>query len=104
MGLHNYWTASIKFHEYNDNALYNVIDDISYTHISTDIMKALVGCQSNITVNIKYKPDRTIKGGIPCIILCNPDMDWKQIMSPIVLDWWSTNVIEHHMPPDQSFF
>nr|UZC49254.1 C1:C2 [Paper mulberry leaf curling associated virus 2] len=104
LGLHNYFTGQLKFHDYNDHALYNVIDDIHYTKISTEIMKSLVGCQQNVTVNIKYKPDRTIKGGIPTIILCNPDMDWLSTMSEHVKTWWDKNVITFYMNDNDSFF
>nr|QEQ92300.1 putative Rep protein [Camellia chlorotic dwarf-associated virus] len=104
LGLHNYFTNSVKFHEYNDNALYNVIDDINYAKISTEIMKALVGAQRSITVNVKYRPDRTLLGGIPCIILCNPDMDWTVTMSPTIKQWWDLNVTEHFMSDNDVFY
>ncbi|AVY03272.1 replication associated protein [Passion fruit chlorotic mottle virus] len=104
MGLHNYSTGSLKFHNYNDFALYNVIDDISYSKITTEIMKSLLGCQKDFTVNIKYKPDRTINGGIPTIVLCNPDMDWRDMMSPDIRLWWETNVDEYTLSPEEKWF
>ncbi|AFN40146.1 putative C1:C2-like protein, partial [Citrus chlorotic dwarf associated virus] len=104
LGLHNYFTGAIKFHDYNDHALYNVIDDIQYTKISHEVMKSLVGSQKNITVNIKYRPDRTIKGGIPSIICVNPDMDWLTYMSPTIKDWWNQNVLMHYMDPTDVFY
>lgn len=76
----------------------------AYSHINSDVMKALVGCQQNITVNIKYKPDRTLKNGIPCIILCNRDMDWYNDMSQIIKEWWEVNVIQYYLPEGEKFY
>lgn len=104
MGLHNYFSGTLKFHNYNDYALYNIIDDINYKKIPTELFKSLLGCQKDFTVNIKFKPDRTIAGGIPCIVLCNHDMDWRDQMSTEIRQWWDINVDEYTLAHEETWF
>lgn len=104
MGLHNYFSGNLKFHEYNNNAIYNIIDDIPYNKIPTELMKSLIGAQRDFTVNIKYRPDKTIHGGIPCIILCNPDMDWRDAMSSHIREWWNANTEEYTLSPEEVWY
>ena len=55
-------------------------------------MKNLIGCQRDFTVFIKYQPDLLIKGGIPTIVLVNPDCSWLDAMSPQMREWFDVNV------------
>ena len=65
----------MSFSNFDNIALFNVIDDIRYKTIPTETLKALVGSQRDLTVNVKYGKDKYVKGGIPTIILVNDDMD-----------------------------
>lgn len=94
----------LSFSFYDQFALYNVIDDISYKTIKTETLKSLVGGQSDFIVNVKYGKDRIVKGGLPCIILVNPDMDWNHYMSPQLKDWWHSNVIEYYLYENEKFY
>nr|ARI46354.1 C2 protein [Grapevine red blotch virus] len=94
LGKHNYWCESVDFSLYIDDALYNIIDDIPFQYLPCK--KALLGCQSNYIANEKYRPKRKIKGGIPSIVLCNPDQsyydaitNWNASFKP----WAEDNII-----------
>nr|AST09919.1 C2 [Wild vitis virus 1] len=79
LGPHNYWCENVDFSEYNNNAMYNVIDDIPFQYLPCK--KALLGSQSNFISNEKYRKKKTIKGGIPSIILCNPDQSYYEAIN-----------------------
>ncbi|AHL69796.1 C2 protein [Grapevine red blotch virus] len=94
LGIHNYWCESVDFSLYIDDALYNIIDDIPFQYLPCK--KALLGCQFNYIANEKYRPKRKIKGGIPSIVLCNPDnsyydaiTNWHATFKP----WAEENII-----------
>lgn len=91
MGRHQLFKGSLSFAHYDHNSTYHVIDDIKYTSITTEWMKNLVGAQSDFIVKIKYGKDIIVKGGIPCIILVNEDMDWLEVMSPTIREWFDAN-------------
>ena len=42
-------------------------------------MKNLVGCQRDFHVFVKFQPDLTIRGGIPCMLLTNGDSSWLDV-------------------------
>lgn len=44
-----------------------------------------------------------IKGGIPCIILVNPDEDWLKDMSPEQSDYMYSNAVIHYMSEGETF-
>nr|ASX95500.1 RepB/C2 protein [Prunus geminivirus A] len=79
LGPHNYWAETVDFSMYDDKALYNVIDDIPFQYLPCK--KALLGCQHNYIANEKYRKKQTIKGGIPAIVLCNPDQSYEDAIT-----------------------
>nr|APB54091.1 rolling circle replication initiator protein [Beet curly top virus] len=74
LGAHNYITGHLDFspRTYYDEVEYNVIDDVDPTYLKMKHWKHLIGAQNEWQTNLKYGKPRVIKGGIPCIILCNP--------------------------------
>lgn len=62
LGLHNYFCGGVDFSVYNNLALYNVIDDISFQYLPCK--KELLGSQKDFTVNEKYRKKQRVKGGI----------------------------------------
>ena len=52
----------------------------------------LVGCLRDFYVFVKFQPDLTIRGGIPCIILTNGDSRWLDSMSSKIREWFDVNV------------
>ncbi|AFV91331.1 replication-associated protein [Dragonfly-associated mastrevirus] len=102
LGVHNYWQNNIDFSVYNDNATYNVIDDIPFKFCPC--WKALAGSQSDFTVNPKYGKKKRIKGGIPCIILVNEDEDWLTCMSSSQKTYFESNVVIYYMYAGEKFF
>nr|AFD63082.1 replication associated protein [Tobacco yellow dwarf virus-A] len=101
LGRHNYWNGTIDFTVYDDHATYNVIDDIPFKFVP--LWKQLIGCQSDFTVNPKYGKKKKIKGGVPCIILCNDDEDWLKNMSPAQIEYFEANCITHFMYAGETF-
>ena len=67
-------------------------------------MKALVGANRDVSVFVKYHKDIRIKGGIPCIVLCNEDMDWLTSMSPSVKLWFEANCIIYYLQSNETFY
>ncbi|CBX20815.1 replication initiator protein, partial [Chickpea chlorotic dwarf virus] len=102
LGRHNYWNGTIDFTTYDDHATYNIIDDIPFKFVP--LWKQLIGCQSDFTVNPKYGKKKKIKGGIPSIILCNPDEDWVPSMSSQQKEYFEDNCITHYMYSGDNFF
>ncbi|KAL7177579.1 hypothetical protein ACSBR2_030856 [Camellia fascicularis] len=39
LGRHNYFSSKISFKDYDQDAVYNVIDDIKYSTVPTELMK-----------------------------------------------------------------
>ncbi|KAJ1442126.1 Geminivirus AL2 coat protein, MSV type [Sesbania bispinosa] len=74
LGRHNYLCGHLDFNSrvFSNDALYNVIDDISPNYLKMKHWKELLGAQLNWQTNCKYEKPVLIKGGIPSIILCNP--------------------------------
>lgn len=62
-----------------------------------------MGSQSDFTVNPKYGKKKTIKGGIPTIILCNPDDDWAKECRPAQWDYIEANTVIHYMYEGETF-
>ena len=91
LGLYNYFNGVVDFSTYNNNALYNVIDDIPFQFLPCK--KQLLGEQK--VVNEKYSKKTICKGGIPCIVLCNPDQSYEDEIrkDPVFMDWAESNVI-----------
>nr|AVH79973.1 replication-associated protein [Alfalfa leaf curl virus] len=93
LGLHNYFCGGIDFSAWNNHALYNVIDDIPFQFLPCK--KELLGCQKDFTVNEKYRKKTRIPGGIPTIILCNPDQSYKIALEASDMYQWSTENVIH---------
>lgn len=102
LGIHNYYNSLVDFTTYDVNAKYNIIDDIPFKF--TPNWKCFVGAQRDFTVNPKYGKRKMIRGGIPCIILVNPDEDWLKDMTPEQSDYMYSNAVIHYMYEGESFF
>ncbi|GMP56655.1 hypothetical protein CsSME_00021065 [Camellia sinensis var. sinensis] len=71
LGRHNYFSGRISFKDYDQDAAYNVIDDIKYSTVPTELMKNLVGCQRDFHVFMFFPLGSTstaIYGGIGAVI------------------------------------
>ncbi|KAJ1386757.1 hypothetical protein SESBI_40558 [Sesbania bispinosa] len=77
LGRHNYLCGHLDFNSrcYSNDAVYNVIDDISPSYLKMKHWKELLGAQLNWQTNCKYGKPVLIKGDNPSIILCNPGPD-----------------------------
>nr|QTT61788.1 replication-associated protein [Opuntia virus 2-DBG_56] len=75
LGKHNYLSGHLDFNAnvYSNEVEYNVIDDVAPTYLKMKHWKELIGAQRDWQSNCKYGKPVQIKGGIPAIILCNPD-------------------------------
>lgn len=92
LGRHNYFCGGVDFSIYDCNAIYNVIDDIPFQYLPCK--KELLGAQKDFIVNEKYRKKTKIPGGVPTIVLCNPDMSYySAISSSDFFDWAKENVI-----------
>nr|AFX60796.1 REP [Macroptilium yellow spot virus] len=74
LGSHNYLSGHLDFNSkvYSNDVQYNVIDDIAPQYLKLKHWKELIGAQKDWQSNCKYGKPVQIKGGIPCIVLCNP--------------------------------
>nr|URG86772.1 replication associated protein [Tomato severe rugose virus] len=74
LGAHNYLSGHLDFNPrvYSNHVEYNVIDDIAPHYLKLKHWKELLGAQKDWQSNCKYGKPVQIKGGIPCIVLCNP--------------------------------
>nr|AHX74126.1 replication associated protein [Sugarcane white streak virus] len=102
LGRHNYWQHMVDFTAYDTHAKYNILDDVPFKFCPN--WKQLVGCQRDFIVNPKYAKRKEIPGGIPCIILQNPDDDWLPVLSPSQMDYFVNNCDVYVMKPGEKFF
>nr|AGH29560.1 replication-associated protein [Blainvillea yellow spot virus] len=74
LGVHNYLSGHLDFNPkcYSNEAHYNIIDDVDPKYLKMKHWKELIGAQKDWQSNCKYGKPVQIKGGIPCIVLCNP--------------------------------
>ncbi|KAF5206242.1 Replication-associated protein [Thalictrum thalictroides] len=93
LGLHNYFCGGVDWSNYNNLALYNVFDDIPFQFLPCK--KEILGCQKDFTVNEKYRKKCRIKGGIPSIILCNPDQSYSASLLGSDMYTWSIPNVKH---------
>ncbi|XP_039144875.1 uncharacterized protein LOC120282184 [Dioscorea cayenensis subsp. rotundata] len=99
LGKHNYICGHLDFNPatYQQDVLYNVIDDVSPAYLRLKHWKELIGCQRDWQTNCKYGKPIRIKGGIPSIILCNPgnDSSYKEYLDKLentgLRDWTLKN-------------
>ncbi|ADQ52698.1 C1:C2 [Chickpea redleaf virus] len=101
LGRHNYFNGGVDFTTYDEQAAYNIIDDIPFKFCPN--WKQLVGSQLDFTVNPKYGKKRRIKGGVPCIILVNNDDDWMKDMSSHQKEYFQHNCMIHYMDEGETF-
>lgn len=73
LGTHIYWNNQYNLDDWNTDAEYLVIDDISWKFVPAK--KALLGAQLTFTLTDKYRKKVTLDWGKPVIYLCNKDMD-----------------------------
>ncbi|KAG5547279.1 hypothetical protein RHGRI_013076 [Rhododendron griersonianum] len=73
---HNYLSGHLDLNSkvYSNDAYYNVIDDIAPHYLFLKHWKHFIGAQRDWQTNCKYGKPIQIKGGIPTIVLCNPDV------------------------------
>lgn len=102
LGRHNYYNSIVDFAHYDEQALYNVIDDVPFKFCPQ--WKALIGCQRDFIVNPKYAKKKRISGGIPAIVLLNDDEDWLRDMKPGQADYLHANAHVHYMNEGYKFF
>nr|AHM88378.1 replication associated protein [Sugarcane streak Reunion virus] len=103
LGRHNYWQNNVDWSCYDEDSVYNVIDDIPFKFCPC--WKQLIGCQKDYVVNPKYgKKRRVAKTSIPSIILANEDEDWLKVMSPGQLDYFHQNCVVYIMEEGERFF
>ncbi|KAG5547278.1 hypothetical protein RHGRI_013075 [Rhododendron griersonianum] len=76
LGPHNYLSGHLDLNSkvYSNDAYYNVIDDIAPHYLFLKHWKHFIGAQRDWQTNCKYGKPIQIKGGIPTIVLCNPDV------------------------------
>ncbi|KAI8562849.1 hypothetical protein RHMOL_Rhmol03G0067400 [Rhododendron molle] len=76
VGPHNYLSGHLDLNPrvYSNDAWYNVIDDIPPHYLFLKHWKQFIGAQQGWLTNCKYGRPVQIKGGIPTIVLCNPDV------------------------------
>lgn len=80
LGPHNYYMGHMDLGNHDDDAWYNVIDDINPHFLKH--WREFIGGQHNWQSNCKYSKPKKIKGGVPSIILCNdgPDSSYKEYL------------------------
>ncbi|KAG5548915.1 hypothetical protein RHGRI_014321 [Rhododendron griersonianum] len=76
LGPHNYLSGHLDLNSnvYSNNAWYNVIDDVAPHYLFLKHWKQFIGAQHDWQTNCKYGKPVQINGGIPTIVLCNPDV------------------------------
>ncbi|CAA2989163.1 Replication-associated, partial [Olea europaea subsp. europaea] len=77
LGHHNYIKGHIDLSSktFNNNAVYNVIDDVPPSYLKIKHWNDFIGAQKDWQSNMKYEKSVQIKGRIPSVVLCNPAPD-----------------------------
>ncbi|BAM36042.1 replication associated protein [Persimmon circular DNA virus] len=80
LGPHNYYMGHLDMARHNDDAWYNVIDDVDPQYLKH--WMEFIGANKGWQSNCKYSKPKLIKGGIPCIVLCNdgPKASYKEFL------------------------
>nr|pir C2 protein - Panicum streak virus [Panicum streak virus] len=103
LGRHNYWQNNIDWSSYDEEAQYNVVDDIPFKFCPC--RKRLVGCQKDYIVNPKYGKRRKVASkSIPTIILANEDEDWLKDMTPAHVEYFEANWDQYILLPGEKFY
>nr|APZ86457.1 replication associated protein [Maize streak virus] len=103
LGVHNYWQNNVDWSSYNEDAIYNIVDDIPFKFCPC--WKQLVGCQRDFIVNPKYgKKKKVQKKSKPTIILANSDEDWMKEMTPGQLEYFEANCVIYIMSPGEKWY
>lgn len=72
---------------------YVVFDDVSWDSFKHSA-KSFCGCQQDFSVSDKYKRKQRLVGGIPCIVLLNPDApDFDEWRTFYLSDWGRQNIV-----------
>lgn len=75
-----------------ENTDYIVCDDIPWEKFP--VPKAIIGCQNSFILTDKYRKKIKIDNwDKPCIILSNPDMDYRNHMDYSFLTWFNDNCL-----------
>ncbi|AAC98083.1 RepB, partial [Sugarcane streak Egypt virus - [Ben]] len=103
LGRHNYWQNNVDWSSYDEEAVYNIIDDIPFKFCPC--WKQLVGCQKEYVVNPKYgKKKKVASRSIPSIILANEDEDWLTVMTPGQREYFEANAVIYIMTAGEKFY
>ncbi|UDN67448.1 replication-associated protein [robinz virus RP_212] len=83
---HTYMCGLFNLDEWSDDSRLVILDDIDpkfFPH-----WRGFLGCQKNITVTDKYRKKRRLRNGLPCIWLCNEEMDPRRALPGIAERRW----------------
>lgn len=94
-GKHNYFHGMWNLDCWDDDAIYNVFDDLPGQLNSFDY-KSFLGAQHEVTVADKYKKKKRIQNGKPCIYISNND-PLKTHKGKTDKDWLLANCIFVHV-------
>lgn len=87
IGRHVYMGNTWNVDLLDDDADYLILDDIDFEKWGWQ-MKALLGCQRDVSFTGKYFRPKKFTFNIPCIVLSNE----KPFFTPAQLDWLTLNV------------
>nr|AHM88386.1 replication associated protein [Urochloa streak virus] len=103
LGRHNYWQNNVDWTSYDEEAMYNIVDDIPFKYCPC--WKQLIGCQKEYIVNPKYgKRKKVASRSIPTIVLANEDEDWLKDMTPAQREYFEANCVIYIMTPGEKWF
>nr|AIY33586.1 replication-associated protein [Maize streak virus] len=103
LGRHNYWQNNVDWSSYNEDTIYNIVDDIPFKYCPC--WKQLVGCQKEFVVNPKYGKKKKVQmKSKPTIILANSDEDWMNEMTPGQLEYFEANCMIYVMQPGEKWY
>nr|AIY33294.1 replication-associated protein [Sugarcane streak virus] len=103
LGRHNYWQNNVDWSSYDEDAEYNIIDDIPFKYCPC--WKQLIGCQKDYIVNPKYgKRKRVATKSIPTMVLANEDEDWMKDMTPSQQEYFNANCETYMLEPGERFY
>ncbi|AIF34810.1 replication-associated protein [Sewage-associated circular DNA virus-3] len=86
---HVYCQGMFNLDEWNDKAKYVIFDDIDIKYFPH--WKSILGCQRDIQLTDKYRKKRRLRNGLPCVWLCNEDMDPRGALSRTQCEWIESN-------------
>lgn len=75
---------------------YTVFDDIDWDTLKASA-KSWFGAQRDFSVSDKYRRKRRVRGGLPCILLLNPDAFVGDVVDFANSDWGRKNIVVIHI-------